>query len=326
MEVRFLSGVLVGGGAEDVGTLGDEGEALIADDGHVGAVSAAQDVGGEDVGGRALGNDATVDADDLRQVGGDGVNLVGCHHDGHALVVKLVKEVHDVVPGLDVDASSWFVQEKEPRVANEGSGEEYALLLSPGELSYVPVGEMGNAEALHDHPSVAVLLGRVPGEEGLAHGGTHEDDFLHSDGEVPVSGLKLGNVTNGRPSRADGGAIEQDSTGEESDGTKDDTEQSGLTGTAGSEQSDEITGHDSQVHSGHDGLPIVAARDIIKGHDGSAGGWGMRARMKQRVSYCGYMAVEGPSNTRDESRLWKGETSPPRAPIMVIMFRVIRPR
>ena len=45
MEVRFLSGVLVGGGAEDVGTLGDEGEALIADDGHVGAVSAAQDVG-----------------------------------------------------------------------------------------------------------------------------------------------------------------------------------------------------------------------------------------------------------------------------------------
>ena len=211
MEVRFLSGVLVGGGAEDMGTLGDEGEALIADNGHVRAVSATQDFGGEDVSGGALGDDAAVDADDLRQVGGDGVDLMGCHHDCHALVVKLVKEVHDVVPGLDVDSGGWLVEEKEPRVADEGSGEEDALLLPTGELSYVPVGEMGNAEALHDHPGVAALLGRVPGEEGLAHGSTHEDDFLHSDGEVPVDGLELGDVANGRPSRADGDAIEQDS-------------------------------------------------------------------------------------------------------------------
>ena len=285
--MRLLSGVLVGGGAVDVGAFCDEGEALVSDDGHVGAVSAAEDVWGEDVGGRALGDDATVDADDLRQVGGDGVNLVGGHHDCHALVVKLVKEVHDIVPGLDVDSGGWLVEEKESRVADEGSSEEDALLLSAGELPYVPVGEIGYAEALHDHSSVAALLGRVPGEEGLAHGGTHEDNFLHSDGEVPVNGLELGNVTDGRPSRAYGNSIEQDSTREESDGTEDYTEQGGLTGTAGSEQSDEITGHDSQVHSGHDGLPVVAARDIIKGHDGSAGGWGMRAGMKQRISYCG---------------------------------------
>ena len=245
MEVRFLSGVLVGGGAVDVRAFRHEGEALVADDWHVGAVGATQDVGGEDVGGRALGNNATIDADDLRQVGGDGVNLVGGHHDGHALVVKLVKQVHDVVPGLDVDSGSRFVKKEEPGVADEGSGEEDALLLSAGELPYVPVGEMGNAEALHDHPGVTALLGRVPREKGLAHGGTHEYNFLHSDGEVPVNGIELGNVANGRPSRADGNAIEQDSAGEESDGAKDDTEQSGLTGTAGSEQSNEIAGHDS---------------------------------------------------------------------------------
>ena len=243
--MRLLSGVLVGGGAVDVGAFCDEGEALVSDDGHVGAVSAAEDVWGEDVGGRALGNDATVDADDLRQVGGDGVNLVGGHHDGHALVVKLVKEVHDVVPGLDVDSGGWLVEEKESRVADEGSSEEDALLLPAGELPYVPVGEMGYAEALHDHPGVAALLGRVPREEGLAHGGTHEDYFLYGDREVPVDGLELGNVTNWRPSRADGNSIEQDSTGEESDGTEDDTEQSRLTGTAGPEQSDEIARHDS---------------------------------------------------------------------------------
>ena len=245
MEVRFLSGVLVGGGAEDVGTLGDEGEALIADNGHVRAVGATQDVGGEDVGGRALGDDAAVDTDDSGEVGGDGVNLVGGHHDGHALVVKLVKEVHDVVPGLDVDSGGWLVEEKESRVADEGSSEEDALLLPAGELPYVPVGEIGYAEALHDHPRVAALLGRVPREEGLAHGGTHEDYFLYGDREVPVDGLELGNVTNGRTSRAYGDAIEQDSAGEHSDSAQDDTEQSGLTGTAGSEQSDKIAGHDS---------------------------------------------------------------------------------
>ena len=107
--MRLLSGVLVGGRAVDVGAFCDEGEALVSDDGHVGAVSAAQDIGGEDVGGGALGDDATVDADDPGEVGCDRVNLVGGHHDCHALVVKLVKEVHDVVTGLDVDASSWFV-------------------------------------------------------------------------------------------------------------------------------------------------------------------------------------------------------------------------
>ncbi len=222
--MRLLSGVLVGGGAVDVGAFCDEGEALVSDDGHVGAVSAAEDVWGEDVGGRALGDDATVDADDLRQVGGDGVNLVGGHHDCHALVVKLVKEVHDVVPGLDVDSGGWLVEEKESRVADEGSSEEDALLLPAGELPYVPVGEIGYAEALHDHPRVTALLGRVPREKGFAHGGTHEDNFPHSDGEVPVNGLELGNVANGRSSGADGNSIEQDSTREESDGTKDDTE------------------------------------------------------------------------------------------------------
>ena len=243
--MRLLSGVLVGGGAVDVRAFRHERETLVADDWHVGAVGATQDVGGEDVGGRALGNNATIDADDLRQVGGDGVNLVGGHHDGHALVVKLVKQVHDVVPGLDVDSGSWFVKKKKPGTAAEGTGEEDALLLSAGELPYVPVGEMGDAKAVHELPDVTDLSGRVPREKGLAHRGTHEYNFLHSDGEVPVNGIELRNVANGRPSGADGNSIEQDPAGEESDGAKDDTEQSGLTGTAGSEQSDEIAGHDS---------------------------------------------------------------------------------
>ena len=131
-------------------------------------------------------------------------------------------------------------------IADESSGEEDALLLSAGELPYVPLGEMGYAEALHDLQSVPALAEEeCQGRRGLTHGGTHEDYFLHGDGEVPVNGLDLGNVANGRPSRADGNSIEQDSTGEESDGTEDNTEQSGLTGTARSEQSDEIARQDS---------------------------------------------------------------------------------
>ncbi len=87
----FLHGVLFPGGPIGVGSLGDEGEALVRNDGQVGAVSAAEDVGGEDLGGRALGHDAAVEADNPGKVGGDGVDLMGGHDDGDALVVELVE-------------------------------------------------------------------------------------------------------------------------------------------------------------------------------------------------------------------------------------------
>lgn len=63
-EVRFLHGVLLPGCAVGMGALGDEGEPLVLDDGHIGAVGAAEDLGCEDLGGRTLGDDAAVETDD----------------------------------------------------------------------------------------------------------------------------------------------------------------------------------------------------------------------------------------------------------------------
>ena len=190
----------------------------------------------------------------------------------------------------------------------------------------MPMGEAGDAETFHDFPGRADLSGGVPREEGPAHGGAHEDNFLHGDGEIPVDGLQLGNVADDGPLRTDGNAIYQHFAREDANRSEDDAQEGALTGTTGTQEANEVAGHDLNVQIREDGLPVVAAGDIVQGHDGGAGGGSMGAGMEQGFSYWGYMAVDGPEKTRDESRLWKGETSPPRAPIMVIILLVMRPR
>ena len=283
----FFHGVLFPGGAVGVGALGDEGEALVLDDGHVGAVGAAQDLGGEDLGWRALGDDAAIEADDPGEVGGDGVDLVGGHEDGHALVIKLVEEVHDLVAGLDVDAGGGFVEEEEPGVAYEGPGEEGALLLAAGELPDVPTSEMEDAESGHDFLGASDLSGGVPREERLVHGCAHEHDFPDGDGEVPVNSLQLGDVADVGASRAEGDAVDEDPAGEESNCAEDDSEDGALAGAAGAEESDEVAGHDPEVHPGEDGLTVVAAGHVVQDYDGRTSGRAMGAGVKQAASYWG---------------------------------------
>ena len=246
----FLHGVLLPGCSVGVGTLGDEGEALVLDDGHVGAVGAAEDLGGEDLGWGALGNDAAVEADDPWEVGSDRVDLMGGHDDGDALVVKLVEEVHGLVASLDVDACYGFVEEEESGVANEGSGEEGALLLTARELPDVPACQVEDSESGHDLFSALDLPVGVPGEERFAHGCAHEYDFADGDGEVPVDGLKLWNIADVGASRAEGEAIDEDSSGKEPDGAQDYAQEGAFASATGSKEAHEVAGHDLQVHPG----------------------------------------------------------------------------
>src|SRR5262249_52444766 len=121
----------------------------IADDAHVGAEGTGEDGGGENGGRWALGDDAGVDADDPGEVGGDGVELVGGHDDGDAVVlVEMGEEVEDVVAGFDVDAGGRFVEEEELGTTDQGAGQEGALLLTAGEVADVAVAELADAEAL----------------------------------------------------------------------------------------------------------------------------------------------------------------------------------
>ena len=62
--------------------------------------------------GGTAGQNATVQADDPGEMGGDGVYFVGGHDNGDALVVELMEEVEELVPGLDVDAHGRFVEKE----------------------------------------------------------------------------------------------------------------------------------------------------------------------------------------------------------------------
>ena len=97
---------------------------------HIGSVGPAWDLAGEDLAGRAVGNQPAVEAHRAGKVSGHRVYLVGAHHHGDALVVQLVQQVHHVVPGLDVNSGGGLVKEEQAGVAHQSPGEEGTLLLA----------------------------------------------------------------------------------------------------------------------------------------------------------------------------------------------------
>ena len=189
---------------------GDESHVHIVDDGHFGVVGELEGLRGEDFGGRAAGEDASVQADDPGQMGGDGVDFVGGHDDGDALVVQLVEEVEELVAGLDVDADGGFVEEEQGWVADEGAGEKDALLLAAGEFTDVSLAQVVDAEALQHAADEFLVLATVPRIERVGHGEAHDDGLFHGDGEVPVDGLELGNVADAGSAVGSGEALDED--------------------------------------------------------------------------------------------------------------------
>lgn len=207
------------------------------------------------------------------------------HYDGDALVVELVEKVHDLVTGLDVDAGDGFVEEEEPRVTYEGSGEKGALLFTARELPNVPAGEVTDAEPGHDVLGVAHLPGCVPWKEGFAHGCAHQHDLANSYGEVPVDGLKLGDVADVGAFRAEGDAIDKDPARQEPCGPKDDAQDSALAGTTGPQEADEVARHDLKVHPGQDWLAVIPAGHVVEDDHRGAGCWARGTWVKQATSY-----------------------------------------
>ena len=128
--------------------VGDQDEAVLADDPQVGAVRPAEDRRREDVVRVALGHDPPVDADDPRQVGGDRVELVGGEHDRDPVGVEVGEQVEDVVAGLEVDAARRLVEEQERRVGDQRAGQEDPLLLAAGQLADVAAGQAADAQPL----------------------------------------------------------------------------------------------------------------------------------------------------------------------------------
>lgn len=165
--------------------LGDEEVAGggVRDDAHLGVERPAQDGVGEDDVGRAGGDDGAVDADDLGEVGGEGVELVGGDDDGGAALIKVGEVVEDVVAGLDVHAGGGLVEDEQGGGADQGAGEDDAVLLAAGEVADAALGEAGHAELVEDGGEAVALFPRGPGGAAETGGEAHEDDVLDGDGE-----------------------------------------------------------------------------------------------------------------------------------------------
>src|ERR1700687_6248889 len=104
--------------------------------------------------------------------------------------------MQDVVPGLDVNASSRLVEEQQARLAHQRAGQEHALLLSTAQFADVPTAELADAQALEQRLDPGFLGSSQPGygEQSAFDGQPHRDHLANGDGKVPVDGFELRDV------------------------------------------------------------------------------------------------------------------------------------
>ena len=135
----------------------DDPHAEVLENLHAGAEGALEDIGGDHLGGRAVGDDAAVHADDVGQVGGEAVEVMGGEDDRDAVLVQVGEQVQDVVPGRDIDPACRLVEEEELRLPQQGASEEHALLLAAGELADVAAGQITDAETVEHRGDLGTL-------------------------------------------------------------------------------------------------------------------------------------------------------------------------
>ena len=80
-------------------------------------------------------------------------------------MVEIMQQVHHVVPGFHVHAGSRLIEKEQLGVAHQSAGQENTLLLTTGQLPDVPLGQVGDAEALHDIMRQFPLLPTEPGKQ-----------------------------------------------------------------------------------------------------------------------------------------------------------------
>ena len=98
--------------AVGMGALRHNCHAFVVDDWHLGAVGHPQHFGGYNLGRWPLGQNPPGQAHDPGQVDRHGVYFVGSDDDGHAVVVQVMEQMHDIVPSLDVHTRSRLVQQQ----------------------------------------------------------------------------------------------------------------------------------------------------------------------------------------------------------------------
>ena len=142
--------------------------------------------GGGGARGLGLQQHAVADVQHPLGVGGN-FRLVGNHHNGDALLVELLENLHNLLAGFCIQGAGGLVGQQHLGVVHNGAGNGHPLALAAGELGGLKIhpvpqahtlqGLAGNLQALlAAHPGVEqgqghVLQGALPGEqvEALEH-------------------------------------------------------------------------------------------------------------------------------------------------------------
>ena len=172
----------------------DDRHAAVLEDLHARAVGALEDVGREHVDGPARADDAAVQADHARQVGGDAVEVVRRQQDRQAARVEVVEQVEDLVAQADVDAGRRLVHQQQLGLAEQRAGDEHALLLAAGELPDVAVAQvLDDPSRARISPTAARSAAARPGQPAAGRA-RHQHALLDGHREAPVDRLDLRHV------------------------------------------------------------------------------------------------------------------------------------
>lgn len=312
LGLRFARGEVQPGFGEDF-----EPVAVVESaDEDLAAEGFAEGFGGDDPGGGALGDEASVfHEEDARGAWGEFLDVVGDHEDGWGLGVGEdgFDGGEDVFAAGDVEAGGGFVEDEQFGEVDEGAGDEGASLLAGGEQGEPVVESVAESD---ESEQVACALALVGG------GGVVEADGVEEAGEDGVGGGEVGvdrgagDVGAGGVGRrvdhadafaegADVGAadrfaqdVERAGGGEELAGEG--SGEGGFSAAVGAEDGDAFAGGDGAGEAVEDG-GLVADDAEVAGVDGGGDhGWGrVRHGGAGMVSWSGLGSTPGISERRD---------------------------
>lgn len=236
---------------------------------------------GECLLGGAVGDDVEIEHEDVVEVAGSGLQVVMDDDDGLSCIAQFGEEFDNGLFGGGIDADEGFVHEIDVGVLGEGAGDEGALLLAAGEFADLALCEIGHAGLFEGGMGALAMGFSGSAEPAEAVVGTHQDDVENGDGEVPVDGLALRDVTDTSEHLVEGFVEDFDPAVIRRNGAHDGFDEGGFPSTVGADESGEGAGVDFHIDAVKHGLAIVGYGEVV-GFDGDGHGVEMVRRWCRR--------------------------------------------
>jgi len=136
-----------------------------------------------------------VDAEDGVANGGNEIEVVSDHDDGH-----FMPQLHEGLDELgfdgEIDVRGGLIEEKKLGIAGKGAGDHDALALASGEIREWSVGEIRHPDFVESGTSGLATLPRKRSDDESIKS-SHEDDIESGNGKLGIKTHCLRHVTHG---------------------------------------------------------------------------------------------------------------------------------